>query len=54
VIPVGLITTVPAQALTGTISWAALAVSLGAALILVAAASILFRIGLRRYASASS
>jgi ABC-2 type transport system permease protein len=54
VVPVGVITTVPAQALTGTLSAASLAASLGLAVLLVAAASILFRVGLRRYASASS
>jgi len=54
IIPVGLITTVPAQALTGAATWASLAASLAAAAILVAAASLLFRVGLRRYASASS
>ena len=54
IVPVGIITTVPAQALTGTLSPQALAASLGMALLLTTGASILFRIGLRRYASASS
>jgi ABC-2 type transport system permease protein len=54
IIPVGIITTVPAQALTGRLSTGYLAASLLMAIILVAAASLVFRIGLRRYASASS
>ena len=54
IVPVGLITTVPAQALTGSLSPGMLPGSLSLALILLLAASILFRAGLRRYASASS
>jgi ABC-2 type transport system permease protein len=54
IVPVGVITTIPAQALTGELSPAALAGSLGFSLALLAGASILFRSGLRRYASASS
>lgn len=54
VVPVGLITTVPAQALTGALSAATLSGSVGLALGLVIGASALFRCGLRRYASASS
>jgi ABC-2 type transport system permease protein len=54
VVPVGVITTVPAQALTGSLSLPALAGSLGLALVLLMGASLLFRGGLRRYASASS
>lgn len=54
IVPVGLITTVPAQALTGSLSPWVLRGSLGLALILLLAASALFRAGLRRYASASS
>ncbi|MCL7454045.1 MAG: ABC-2 family transporter protein [Anaerolineae bacterium] len=53
-VPVGIMTTVPAQALTGTLPPGTLAGSLGAALVLLLAASALFRFGLRRYASASS
>jgi ABC-2 type transport system permease protein len=53
-IPVGIITTIPAEALTGRASPAALAASLVAAVVLVIAASALFQRGLRRYASASS
>lgn len=54
VIPVGLMTTVPAQALTGDLPPGLLAGSTGLAAALLAAASALFRAGLRRYASASS
>ncbi len=54
VIPVGLMTTVPAQALTGTLPPGVLAGSIILALALLLAASVLFRSGLRRYASASS
>ncbi len=54
IIPVGLITTVPAEALTGTLAPATLIGSLLLAGALFAAASLLFRHGLRRYASASS
>jgi viologen exporter family transport system permease protein len=54
VVPVGVITTVPAQALTGTVSFEVLAGSAGLAAALLIGASALFRFGLRRYASASS
>jgi ABC-2 type transport system permease protein len=54
IIPVGVITTIPAQALTGSLSAQSLFTSLGLALLLVVFASFLFRLGLRRYASASS
>ena len=54
IIPVGVITTLPAQALTGTLSPWALAGGLALALLLAVGASLLFRAGLRRYASASS
>jgi ABC-2 type transport system permease protein len=54
VIPVGIITTVPAAALTGQLLPGLLAASFVLALISVGAASLLFRTGLRRYASASS
>lgn len=54
VVPVGVITTVPAQALTGALTLPTLLGALGLALGLAAGASILFRVGLRRYASASS
>lgn len=54
VVPVGLLTTVPASALTGELLPGALAGSLILAVVLVAGASWLFHAGLRRYASASS
>lgn len=53
-IPIGLITTVPAQALTGDLSIGMAVFSLAAAAGMLAAASLLFRVGVRRYASASS
>jgi ABC-2 type transport system permease protein len=54
IVPVGVITTIPAQALTGGASAGVLAASLGVAGALFVGASVLFRVGLRRYASASS
>ncbi len=54
VIPVGLITTVPAQALTGSAPWPLMVSSMLLAAALVAAASMLFQFALRRYTSASS
>ncbi len=54
VIPVGVMTTVPAQALTGALSLGLLVGSLILALGFLVGASVLFRTGLRRYASASS
>ncbi len=54
VIPVGLMTTVPAQALTGDLAAPWLLGSAGLAVLLLFAASLLFRAGLRHYASASS
>ncbi|MFN2292454.1 MAG: ABC transporter permease [Anaerolineae bacterium] len=53
-VPVGIMTTIPAQALTGALPAATLIASLMAALVLLLVASALFRLGLRRYASASS
>jgi ABC-2 type transport system permease protein len=54
VIPVGVMTTVPAQALTGVISPATLLGGLALAVVAFIGATILFRTGARRYASASS
>ena len=54
IVPVGVMTTVPAVALTGALSPWILAGSLGLALLFFLGASILFRAGLRRYTSASS
>lgn len=53
-IPIGIMTTVPAQALTGTLPPLALPAFLVFAVLLVIGASIFFKFGLRRYASASS
>jgi ABC-2 type transport system permease protein len=54
VIPVGVITTVPAQALTGALPLSTFGLAALIALVLLAGASRVFRTGLRRYGSASS
>jgi ABC-2 type transport system permease protein len=54
VIPVGLMTTVPAQALTGDLDTPLLLGSVVLAATMLIASSLLFRAGVRRYASASS
>jgi ABC-2 type transport system permease protein len=54
VVPVGVMTTVPAQALTGKLRAGIMIGSVMLALVFLLGASALFRIGLRRYASASS
>ena len=54
VLPLGLITTIPAQALRAELAPGGLAASLAGAILLTYGASMLFRAGLRRYASASS
>ncbi len=54
IVPVGVMTTIPAQALVGSLSAGALLGGLALALVLLTAASTLFRRGLRRYASTSS
>jgi ABC-2 type transport system permease protein len=54
VIPVGVMTTLPAQAITGEVPTGALALGVLLALVFFAGASLLFRRGLSRYASASS
>jgi len=54
VVPVGVMTTVPAQALSGDLSVGVLVGSLTLAGVLFGGATWLFRTGLRRYASASS
>lgn len=54
VVPVGLMTTLPAQALTGSLELPLLLLSLALALGLFVGASALFRLGLRHYGSASS
>jgi ABC-2 type transport system permease protein len=54
IVPVGVMTTIPAQALTGQLTWEVLIGSAVLAITLLIGASLLFRKGLRRYASASS
>lgn len=54
IVPVGVITTIPAQALIGTLDAGGMVLALGLALALTLAASLFFRRGLKRYASASS
>lgn len=54
VIPIGVMTTVPAEALSGELPTSMLIGSIFLALGLVASASMLFQVGLRRYSSASS
>jgi ABC-2 type transport system permease protein len=54
IVPVGVMTTVPAQALTGALPFGMLAAGSGLAAALFVGSSVLFRFGLRRYASASS
>lgn len=54
VIPVGFMTSIPAQSLTGDVSTVTLIASLGLAVVSFLGASMLFRAGVRRYASASS
>lgn len=54
IVPVGVITTIPAQALTGNLATIGMATSLFLSLSLFVISSALFRLGLKRYASASS
>jgi ABC-2 type transport system permease protein len=54
IVPVGMMTTVPAQALTGELAPPLLLGSIALAAAMLIAASAFFRAGLRRYASASS
>lgn len=54
VVPVGVMTTVPAQALTGDVTWTTLAGAVIAAIALNVSACALFAEGLRRYVSAFS
>jgi ABC-2 type transport system permease protein len=53
-VPIGLITTIPAQALSGRLEAKMLWGSAGFSILALIGASALFRAGLRRYASASS
>jgi ABC-2 type transport system permease protein len=54
IIPVGVITTVPAQALNGTMSVGMFLAAVFIAIMLLVGGTVVFRSGLRRYASASS
>jgi ABC-2 type transport system permease protein len=54
IVPIGFMTTVPAQALTGELTPAFLVGSIAVAVVLFLAASFLFHRGLRHYSSASS
>jgi len=54
IIPVGVITTIPAQALTGSLTLSAFGVTSLISLVLFMGATLIFRTGLRRYGSASS
>lgn len=54
IIPVGLMTTVPAQALSGRLSWGWLGLTLLFTLVVLFGASWLFHQGLKKYTSASS
>jgi len=54
IIPVGIMTTIPAQALTGTLSTSMLIFGVLLAVGFLIGASVLFRTALRRYVSASS
>jgi ABC-2 type transport system permease protein len=54
IIPLGLVTTIPAQALTGQLTLPFAVFSIAFAGVAFLAASTLFRVALRRYASASS
>lgn len=54
IIPVGLMTTIPAQALTGNLSWQWMVLTLAFTLVVLLGSSWLFRQGLKKYTSASS
>jgi ABC-2 type transport system permease protein len=54
VVPVGVMTTIPAQALTGDLPGGTLTGGAIVTLVFLVGATVLFRTGLRRYASASS
>jgi ABC-2 type transport system permease protein len=54
IVPVAFATTVPAEALTGRLSSGTLWAALGLAVILFAAARLIWRLGLRRYSGASA
>jgi ABC-2 type transport system permease protein len=54
IVPVGIMTTIPAQAISGKLSMGMLIGSIVVALVMLSGASFLFNIAIRRYASASS
>ena len=54
IVPVGVMTTIPAQALSGELPAGTLAGATALAVAFFVGATVLFRTGLRRYASASS
>lgn len=54
IIPVAFVTTVPAEALTGRLTWETLTGALILAILMFAASRIVWRIGLRQYSGASS
>jgi ABC-2 type transport system permease protein len=54
VIPVGVITTIPAQALKGSLTLGAFGLAMVIAFVLLVSAMLVFHLGLRRYGSASS
>jgi ABC-2 type transport system permease protein len=54
IIPVGLITTIPAMALSGKTQWLTVTLAILVSILLFGAASWLFQKGIRRYHSASS
>jgi ABC-2 type transport system permease protein len=54
IVPVGIMTTIPAQALTGSLTPQTFLIGAALSVVFLIGASIIFRTGLRRYASASS
>jgi ABC-2 type transport system permease protein len=54
IVPVAFATTVPAEALTGRLGFSMLLEAFGAAILLSAAARLIWRLGLRRYSGASA
>jgi ABC-2 type transport system permease protein len=54
VIPVAFATTVPAEALTGRLTWQTLLIAVAVAALLFAASRAFWRVGLRRYSGASA
>jgi ABC-2 type transport system permease protein len=54
IVPVAFATTVPAEALTGRLTWESLVLSIALAVVLGFVSRIVWRIGLRRYSAASA